>query len=199
MSAGVDVHQGGPGRPSEAFASVEVRAKTAVVDVGVARAAVLKQFADSPRSTMPPLPRSARIELDSACNLRCPSCTQNLCGRSPPAMDPRVFRRIARDLHAFGVVDLGVFALTASVTCPRERKQRRAMADIIDRIDNVNRILTENLRAASRAEEREDRYFAALQFPMRILCAAHPRGTTQMGYGFRFVQSHHSRDARGGR
>lgn len=89
-----------------------------IEDVGVAaRADALKQLTGPLRSTAPPFPRSAKIELDSTCNLSCRFCTRTWRKRTPVVMDRRMFRDIVRDLRACGVDQLGLFYMNEPFMC----------------------------------------------------------------------------------
>ena len=77
---------------------------------GIARrVAALRRIEGDRRSEMPPAPRSAKIELDSGCNLACTFCTRTLRPRTPARMSSDVFRRIVVELRAAGVDQLGLF------------------------------------------------------------------------------------------
>ncbi len=89
-----------------------------IEDVGVAaRVATLKQLTGTLRSTTPPFPRSAKIELDSTCDLSCHFCTRTWRARTPAVMDRRIFRDILRHLRACGVDQLGLFYMNEPFMC----------------------------------------------------------------------------------
>lgn len=80
---------------------------------GIARrVAALGRIEGERRSETPPVPRSAKVELDSACNLSCAFCTRSLRPRVPVRMPPAVFRRIVLELRNAGVDQLGLFYMS---------------------------------------------------------------------------------------
>jgi len=77
---------------------------------GIARrVSALRRIEGERRSELPPTPKSAKIELDSACDLACTFCTRTLRPRVRSRMSPDVFRRIVLELRAAGVDQLGLF------------------------------------------------------------------------------------------
>lgn len=66
------------------------------------------------RSVIPPLPRSAKIELTSRCELGCYFCASHTRERARADMDPALYQRIARELRERGVEQLGLFYIGES-------------------------------------------------------------------------------------
>ncbi|MDH3588756.1 MAG: radical SAM protein [Gammaproteobacteria bacterium] len=62
----------------------------------------------------PPAPRSVKIELTGRCNYKCGFCALRTRGRQPKRADDMklaFFKRITREMHAAGVVEIGLFYL----------------------------------------------------------------------------------------
>lgn len=80
---------------------------------GIARrVSALRRIEGERRSELPPAPKSAKIELDSGCNLACTFCTRTLRPRTPSRMSPEAFRRIVLELRSAGVDQLGLFYMS---------------------------------------------------------------------------------------
>lgn len=73
------------------------------------QAARLRALGGAERSPTPPVPRSAKIELRTGCDLACSFCSVARHPRAARVMEPSLFRRIAADLRASGVERLGLF------------------------------------------------------------------------------------------
>lgn len=76
------------------------------------RVAALGRVEGDRRSVSPPAPKSAKIELDSGCNLACAFCTRTLRPRVPVQMSSALFRRIVLELRSVGVDQLGLFYMS---------------------------------------------------------------------------------------
>lgn len=70
------------------------------------------------RSTLPPIPRSVKIELTARCDFNCFFCATAKKLRHKADMDLEFFRRIVREMRDAGVEELGVFYLGESFLCP---------------------------------------------------------------------------------
>jgi hypothetical protein len=62
----------------------------------------------------PPPPRSVKIELTARCNFACTFCAKSLQLREQDEMDPALFRRLATEIRAAGVEEIGLFYLGES-------------------------------------------------------------------------------------
>jgi radical SAM protein with 4Fe4S-binding SPASM domain len=71
----------------------------------------------STRSTRPPLPRGAKIELSARCDLGCFFCACHRRPRHASDMDWTLFTRLAKDLRTAGVERLGLFYVGESFLC----------------------------------------------------------------------------------
>ena len=71
------------------------------------------------RSATPPLPRSAKIELTSRCNYACRFCASHLRGNAKHDMPWSLYTRLARELRAAGVEQLGLFYIGESLLYER--------------------------------------------------------------------------------
>ena len=71
------------------------------------------------RSPAPPLPRSAKIELTSRCNYACGFCAAQLRGNSRHDLPWALYTRLARELRAAGVEQLGLFYIGESLLYER--------------------------------------------------------------------------------
>jgi hypothetical protein len=71
------------------------------------------------RSSAPPAPRSAKIELTSRCNYGCAFCPATLRDSPRHDMSWRLYTRIARELREAGVEQLGLFYIGESLLYPR--------------------------------------------------------------------------------
>lgn len=76
------------------------------------RVAALGCIEGDRRSEAPPAPRSAKIELDSSCNLFCAFCARTARPRAAARMPPEAFRRIVHELRSAGVEQLGLFYMS---------------------------------------------------------------------------------------
>ncbi len=83
------------------------------------RVARLRALEGERRSATPPPPRSAKIELTSRCNYRCAFCASHLRGNARGDMPWALYTRIARELRAAGVEQLGLFYIGESFLHPR--------------------------------------------------------------------------------
>lgn len=62
----------------------------------------------------PPVPRAVKIELTARCNFNCSFCARSQRLRNQGDMDPRLFTRLADEMRAAGVEELGLFYLGES-------------------------------------------------------------------------------------
>jgi hypothetical protein len=69
------------------------------------------------RSTLPPVPRSVKIELTARCDLQCFFCASAMRLRDKADIDPDLFRRLLREMRALGVEEIGLFYLGESFLC----------------------------------------------------------------------------------
>lgn len=81
------------------------------------RAEELKRLDCNARSARPPIPRSAKVELDSNCNLRCSFCSRQRSPRASIATTRQQFGAIARNLRGAGVEQLGLFYINEPFLC----------------------------------------------------------------------------------
>ena len=63
------------------------------------------------------MPRSVKIELTARCDFQCFFCASHMRLRAKDEIEPRVFRRIVREMRELGVEELGLFYLGESFTC----------------------------------------------------------------------------------
>lgn len=63
-----------------------------------------------------PPPRSCKIEITANCNYKCGFCVKSL-REDNGSMDRALFSRLIRELHDFGVKELGLFYIGESFTC----------------------------------------------------------------------------------
>ncbi len=71
------------------------------------------------KTPTPPAPRSVKVEISPRCNLRCGFCALRTREKQPREdMDPKLFRKVARELKAAGVEELGLFYLGESFMAP---------------------------------------------------------------------------------
>jgi len=68
-------------------------------------------------TTLPPAPRSVKIELTGKCNFQCNFCAHSQRLRDVDEMSPELYKRLVRELRDAGVDELGVFYLGESFTC----------------------------------------------------------------------------------
>jgi hypothetical protein len=61
------------------------------------------------RCDAPPIPKSAKVELSSGCDLRCSFCASSLRPRGHAAMSVETYTRTIRELRSLGVEQLGLF------------------------------------------------------------------------------------------
>lgn len=67
----------------------------------------------------PPAPKSVKIELTAACNMRCGFCSLRTREKQPKgSMDIDLFKRITREMHDEGVEEIGVFYIGESFIVP---------------------------------------------------------------------------------
>ena len=69
------------------------------------------------RSVTPPVPRSAKIELTSRCDLHCFFCASHKHPRVFTEMSPALFTQIVDELRMVGVEQLGLFYIGESMLC----------------------------------------------------------------------------------
>jgi radical SAM protein with 4Fe4S-binding SPASM domain len=69
------------------------------------------------RSVTPPVPRSAKIELTSRCDLHCYFCASHKHPRAFSEMTPALYTHIADELRMVGVEQLGLFYIGESMLC----------------------------------------------------------------------------------
>jgi radical SAM protein with 4Fe4S-binding SPASM domain len=81
------------------------------------RLAAVRELPGSAQSTRPPLPKSAKLELTSRCNLGCFFCASHQRPRDLSDMDWTLFTRLARELRTAGVEQLGLFYIGESFLC----------------------------------------------------------------------------------
>lgn len=77
----------------------------------------LQRLDDQQRSAEPPLPKSAKVELDSGCNLNCRICAFSLRPRKHTTMPRGEFVRIVQHLRSEGVEQLGLFYINEPFLC----------------------------------------------------------------------------------
>jgi hypothetical protein len=63
-----------------------------------------------------PAPKSCKIEITANCNYKCKFCVKSIQPDNSQ-MDRELFSRVIRELHAAGVVELGLFYIGESFTC----------------------------------------------------------------------------------
>ncbi len=71
------------------------------------------------RNPICPAPRSVKIELTGRCNFRCAFCARSQKLRKQGDMDMSTFQRLAKEMHAAGVEELGLFYLGEPMMDPR--------------------------------------------------------------------------------
>jgi radical SAM protein with 4Fe4S-binding SPASM domain len=81
------------------------------------RLAAVRELPGSLRTTRPPLPKSAKLELTSRCDLGCFFCSSHRHPRHTSDMDWTLFTRLARELRTAGVEQLGLFYVGESFLC----------------------------------------------------------------------------------
>jgi hypothetical protein len=67
--------------------------------------------------TVIPAPKSCKIEITADCNYKCGFCVKSLRADNGQ-MDRKLYSRLIRELFDAGVVELGVFYIGESFTCP---------------------------------------------------------------------------------
>lgn len=82
-----------------------------------ARIDAITKVAPEYRGTILPAPRACKVELSATCNLTCAFCAHSL-NKTRGEMDRALYSRIIRELHAAGVVELGVFFVGESALLP---------------------------------------------------------------------------------
>lgn len=70
----------------------------------------------SHRNEYLPAPRSCKIEITGECNYRCSFCVKSVQENSGQ-MDRKFFSRVIREMHDYGVEELGLFFIGESFTC----------------------------------------------------------------------------------
>lgn len=83
----------------------------------IERVATVSSLAEASRSATPPLPRTAKIEITSACDLDCYFCAHARHARPASEMSLVLFIRLARKLRECGVEQLGLFYIGESMLC----------------------------------------------------------------------------------
>jgi radical SAM protein with 4Fe4S-binding SPASM domain len=71
----------------------------------------------SSRSVTPPVPRSAKIELTSSCDMHCYFCASHKHPRPSGEMSQALYTRIVDELRMVGVEQLGLFYIGESMLC----------------------------------------------------------------------------------
>ena len=71
------------------------------------------------RKTVLPAPKSVKIELTSQCNFRCGFCAHHLRIKKRGDMDWELFMRLANEMRAAGVEELGVFYIGEPFSRPQ--------------------------------------------------------------------------------
>jgi len=77
----------------------------------------LASLASEYRSSVPPVPKSIKIELTARCDFKCHFCASHTRPRARSDMPWERFSRLARELRGLGVEQLGVFYLGESLLC----------------------------------------------------------------------------------
>ena len=77
----------------------------------------LASLAPEYRSSVPPVPKSIKIELTARCDFKCTFCASHTRPRARSDMPWERFSRLARELRGLGVEQLGVFYLGESFLC----------------------------------------------------------------------------------
>ncbi len=70
------------------------------------------------RSSLPPCPKSVKIELTARCNFRCSYCARGMRLRDQKDMDRALFERLLPEFRAAGVEEIGLFYLGESFLLP---------------------------------------------------------------------------------
>jgi hypothetical protein len=83
------------------------------------RIARLRKLEGAARSATPPCPRSAKIELTSRCNYACRFCASAIRKSERADMPWSLYTRVARELRAAGVEQLGLFYIGESLLYDR--------------------------------------------------------------------------------
>ena len=81
------------------------------------RLSKIRTLDSATRTTTPPLPRSAKIELSSRCDMQCFFCAAHKHPRAGNDMSQALFTRLADELRLVGVEQLGLFYLGESMLC----------------------------------------------------------------------------------
>lgn len=71
------------------------------------------------RVTLPPVPKSVKIELTARCDFQCFYCASSFRLREKHDMDWNFYTRIVKEMHEAGVEELGVFYLGESFLYPK--------------------------------------------------------------------------------
>jgi hypothetical protein len=82
-----------------------------------ARIEAIARLAPETRTSAPPLPKSVKIELTARCDFQCWFCASHARPRARSDMPWERYARLARELRALGVEQLGVFYLGESFVC----------------------------------------------------------------------------------
>jgi uncharacterized Fe-S cluster-containing radical SAM superfamily protein len=77
----------------------------------------VRELHGSARSARPPMPKSAKLELTSRCNLSCFFCSSHQRPRHASDMDWTLFTRLAQELRRCGVDQLGLFYIGEPFLC----------------------------------------------------------------------------------
>ena len=81
------------------------------------RLAEIRTLDASCRTVTPPVPRSAKIELSSRCDLQCFFCASHKRPRAGADMSQALYTRLADELRTAGVEQLGLFYIGESMLC----------------------------------------------------------------------------------
>lgn len=83
----------------------------------------ITRISDRYRRAAPPCPRSVKIELTARCNYACSFCARSMRLRDQKDMDHALFSRLALEMRAAGVEELG---LCCDSRARRERAPKSA-------------------------------------------------------------------------
>jgi MoaA/NifB/PqqE/SkfB family radical SAM enzyme len=90
----------------------------------------LRRLEGPARSATPPAPRSAKIELTSRCNYACRFCASAIRKSERADMPWSLYTRVARELRAAGVEQLGLFYIGESLLYDRLEQAVRYAKDV---------------------------------------------------------------------
>ena len=90
----------------------------------------ITQLPEDRRQARLPAPRSVKIELTARCNFQCGCCANRMRVKEQTDMDRATFERLALEMRAAGVEELGMFdrrvhALPVAPRGDRLREERR--------------------------------------------------------------------------